>query len=112
MMTTPSGASFCNSSRVSAERIFSGWCNDKPAANAAAYTGEGETTCPRPRGRSGWLMTPTIWKSGCARSRFSVGTANCGVPQDTMRMAHPLRRLPLALFLELLDFAFDEVAFQ
>src|SRR5437879_12640448 len=64
-------------------------------------------------------MTPTISKSFCARRCFSVGTANEGVPQKTIRIIYPLRppggrlrHLPLALFPELLDFPFDQVALQ
>ena len=41
-----------------------------------------------------------------------MGTANTGVPQKTMCMAEALRSLPLALFLQLLDSALDEVALE
>src|SRR5213076_272761 len=116
MITTPSGASFCSKASVSGARIFSGWCT---AACAASLTAENETSCPRPRGRSGWVITPTISISGCASRRLSVGTANEGVPQKTIRIINllrppggRLRHLPLALFPELLDFPFDQVALQ
>src|SRR5229473_3107033 len=112
MMTMQSGARRCRRSCDSGARILSGWWTGIFAARAAFFTGEEESSRPRPRGRSGWVMTPTILKSGCARRFFRVGIANCGVPQNTMRMAHPLRRLPLALFSELLDFALDEVALE
>src|SRR6267143_3469305 len=89
------------------------------AASAASFTEEKEISPPRPRGRSGCVITPTISKSFCARRCFSAGTANEGVPQKTIRIINPLRppggrlrHLPLALFPELLDFPPDEVALQ
>src|SRR5437588_5153992 len=119
MITTPSGASFRSSVSVSGARIFSGWCTASFAASAASFTAENETLCPRPRGRSGCVITPTISMSGCARRCLSVGTANEGVPQKTIRIINPLRppggrlrHLPPALFPELLDFPFDQVALQ
>src|SRR6266478_3896682 len=88
-------------------------------ASAASLTGEKEISPPRPRGRSGCVITPTISKSFCARRCFSMGTANEGVPQKTIRIIYPLRppggrlrHLPLALFPELLDFPPDQVALQ
>src|ERR1700730_6407088 len=81
--------------------------------------GEKETCWPRSRGRSGCVITPKTLKSDCARRSLSVGTANCGVPQKSIRISFPLRppggrlrRLPLSLFPELLDLALDEIAFQ
>src|SRR5713226_1007858 len=89
------------------------------AASAASLTGEKEISPPRPRGRSGCVITPTISRSDCARRCFSVGTANEGVPQKTIRITNSprppggrLRHLPLALFPELLDFPPDQVALQ
>src|SRR4029077_4934886 len=89
------------------------------AALATSFTGEKETSCPRPRGRSGCVITPTISKSFCARRCFSVGTANDGVPQKTIRIINPLRplcvrlrHLPLALFPELFDFTPDQIALE
>src|SRR4029077_12939451 len=79
---------------------------------AAFFTGEAEISWPRPRGRSGCVITAAISISGCARRRMNVGTAKCGVPQKRMRMVSPARALPLALFPKLLDFAFYEVALQ
>src|SRR6267143_1490790 len=64
-------------------------------------------------------MTARSSNSGCASRCLRVGTANCGVPQKRMRISTPLRpstgrlrRLPLALLPEFLDFALDEVALQ
>src|SRR6266851_457536 len=105
MITTQSGDSVCTSATVS-------------AARAATFTGEKETFCPRPRGRSGCVMTPAISKSDCTRRCLSVGTAKEGVPQKTIRIFNPLppggrlRHLPLALFPEFLDFPFNQVALQ
>src|SRR6266403_5038298 len=119
MITTQSGANFRSSSSLSGARIFSGWYTATLAASATFFTAEKETSCPRPRGRSGCVITPTISKSDCARRCLSVGTANKGVPQKTIRIINPprppsgrLRHLPLALFPELLDFSFDQVALQ
>src|SRR5258708_99682 len=119
MITTQSGANFRSSSSLSGARIFSGWYTATLAASAACFTAEKETSCPRPRGRSGCVITPTISKSDCARRCLSVGTANEGVPQKTIRIINPLRppggrlrHLPLALFPELFYFPPDEVALQ
>src|SRR5258707_3149390 len=119
VITTQSGASFRSSASLSAARIFSGWCTGTFVASAASFTAEKEISCPRPRGRSGCVITPTISKSDCARRCLSVGTANEGVPQKTIRIINPLRppsgqrrHLPLALFPELLDFPPDQVALQ
>src|SRR5437879_448227 len=119
IITTQSGASFCSSASVSAARIFSGSCPGRCAASAVSFTAENETSCPRPRGRSGCVIALIISMSGCASRCLSVGTANEGVPQKTIRIINPLRppggrlrHLPLALFPELLDFPFDQVALQ
>src|SRR5256886_17141924 len=119
MITTAAGAS--SPSRVSASSalFLPGRRTASFAASAASFTAENETLCPRPRGRSGCVITPTISMSGCARRCLSVGTANEGVPQKTIRIINPLRppggrprHLPPALFPELLDFPFDQVALQ
>src|ERR1700749_308411 len=73
----------CSDSRV---RIFSGWKTGMFAASATSFTGEKDTSWPRPRGRSGWVMTATIWKSDWAKRCLSVGTAKFGVPQKRRRM--------------------------
>src|SRR6266436_1077898 len=136
MMTMQSGARRCSRSRVSGERIFSGCCRGIFPATAASFTGDAEISWPRPRGRSGCVITAAISMSGCARRWMKVGTAKCGVPQKTMRMRSvPIvdsgriavevlrfaqddtifegaKPSPLALFPELFDFALDQVAFQ
>src|ERR1051325_8530332 len=75
-------------------------------------------TCrPRPRGRSGCVMTPTTVCDECTR-RSSVGTANPGVPKKatrsdispSTRFARSGRGSPFAGFLELLDLADDEIS--
>src|SRR6266849_341118 len=43
---------------------------------------------PRPRGRSGWVITAEISISGWARRWMKVGTAKCGVPQKRRRMGY------------------------
>ena len=51
---------------------------------AAPGIGLAETRCPRPRGRSGCVTTPTTrWRE--ASSAASVGTAKSGVPKNAMR---------------------------
>src|SRR5258707_7781448 len=119
VITTQSGASFRSSASLSAARIFSGWCTGTFVASAASFTAENETSCPRPRGRSGCVIAARISKSDCARRCLSVGTANEGVPQKTIRIINSprppsgrLRHLPLALFPEFLDFPPDQVAFE
>src|SRR6266849_6493183 len=102
---------------------------------AAAFTGDAEISWPRPRGRSGCVITAAISMFDCARRWMKVGTAKCGVPQKRMRMGSlrgigvddwQLRSFatlrmtlvggsassPLALLLELFDFAPDQVALQ
>src|ERR1035438_3033754 len=97
---------------------------------AAAFTGDGISSCLRPFGRSGWVTTRDTACPEETRAS-SVGTANSGVPRKIMRMGKPREsfegRLPTArrmpscptwqscgLFpfagpLELFDFAFDQV---
>src|SRR5580704_9544449 len=82
-----------------------------PAAAAACFTGELATSLPRPRGRSGWVTTPAMVKSGWANKSRSEGRANSGVPQK-MIFRGGTGVLPLAGFFQLADFAFDEVALQ
>src|SRR6266446_5752345 len=53
---------------------------------AASFTGAAEISWPRPRGRSGCVITVAISMSGCPRRCMKVGTAKCGVPQKRMRM--------------------------
>src|SRR6267143_171108 len=79
---------------------------------AASLTGDGEICRPRPRGRSGCVMTAAISISGCARRWMKVGTAKCGVPQKTMRM----RSVPMVdtgrTVVEVLRFAQDDTVFE
>ena len=63
----------------------SGCSTGRPAASARALTGASDTFCPRPRGRSGCVTTPTTVCGEAASSASSVGTANSGVPKKTMR---------------------------
>ena len=99
-------------------RTFSGCITGIPAAVAAFFTGENDTSCPRPRGRSGCVYTPKISNSDCASKCFREGTANCGVPQKTKRILltagtpGSAPQLPLALFAHLLDLPPDQVALQ
>src|SRR5271170_1341254 len=89
-----------------------------PASSASSFTGEKETSLPRPRGRSGCVNTPRISNSGWERSFLREGTANCGVPQNTMfrrftrSPSARTGKLPLAFFPQLLDFAPDQIALQ
>ena len=57
------------------------------AARAVILTGASVTFCPRPRGRSGWVTTPTTWCGDLIRCS-SEGTANCGVPKNTTRIRY------------------------
>src|ERR1700722_14871288 len=82
----------------------------KPASMASSFTGEIATVRPRPRGRSGWVTTASILKSGWSIKWRKDGTAKSGVPQKTIRSAMP--RLPVAGFLQLADLLFDHVAFE
>src|SRR5262249_869577 len=87
---------------------------------AACFTADWESSWPRPRGRSGCVRTARTSKSRWARRCRREGTAKAGVPQNTMRMVFTRKRsrrtafraLPLALFLHLLDLAFDEIALE
>src|ERR1700730_6029980 len=115
MMTMASGAMLCKISCDSGERIFSGWCTGTAAASAASFTGETETCIPRPLGRSGCVTTAAISNSGCVSKCFSVGTANCGVPQNTTfirRLSFVPDGLPLAQLPHFLDFVLDQVALE
>src|SRR5271156_5662696 len=111
MITTTSGAAARKYSTDSSARIFCGWYTVIPAAAAASFTGELETSLPRPRGRSGCVTTPAIWKSGWAINLRREGRANAGVPQKII-FSGGTGVLPLAGFFQLADFAFDEVALQ
>src|ERR1700724_4486059 len=81
-----------------------------PARSAAAFTGETEVSWPRPRGRSGWVTTPSIWKPGWAIRWRNVGTANAGVPQKTIRSG--TAGLPFTGFFQFADPAPDQIALQ
>jgi hypothetical protein len=51
---------------------------------ANSFTGDGETRCPRPRGRSGWVITASTsspWEIKASRE----GRANRGVPMKINR---------------------------
>src|SRR5215469_3881264 len=81
-----------------------------PAPTAAFFTGELCRWRPRPRGRSGCVTTPSIWKSGWRTRCSREGTAKAGVPQKTMRSA--TASLPFAGFFHFPDFSFDQIAFE
>src|SRR5579859_1527583 len=110
MMTMASGAKVCKRFCTSGARIFSGWWTGMPAASAASLTGDEEICWPRPRGRSGCVITATISKSDCERRCWSEGTAKAGVPQKRRRSG--ATSSPLALFFQFFDFALDEVALE
>jgi hypothetical protein len=57
-------------------------------------------------------MTVSTEKSGSAIRRCSVGSANSGVPQKTMRRGGFVSGLPISGLRQLANLAFDEVAFQ
>src|ERR1700733_2513792 len=110
MMTIASGATFVMKSRADTDRIFPGWNTWRPAPIANSFTGEVAISWPRPRGRSGWVITASTDISPAAASARKAGNANSGVPQKIMRSA--TAPLPIPGFLEFSDFAFDEIAFQ
>src|ERR1700693_4017100 len=85
MMTMASGLALRRNRSDSGVRIFSGWKTGRRAAMAVSFTGEKQTSWPRPLGRSGWVMTAAISKSGWARRCLRVGTAKFGVPQKSKR---------------------------
>src|SRR6202041_825402 len=111
MMPPTSGAALRKYSLDSSARIFCGWYTDIPAATAASFTGELATSLPRPRGRSGCVTTPAIWKSCWAINPCREGRAKAGVPQKII-FSGGMEVLPLAGFFQLADFAFDKVALQ
>src|SRR3569833_646493 len=86
--------------------IFSGCVTSRPVANAVSFTGGGVTCCERPTGRSGCDTTNAI-SCPAAIKACKVGTANCGVPQNTSFTA-----LPGAFALHLADLAQHQVALQ
>src|ERR1700756_5586499 len=92
MMTMASGLASRRNFSDFGVRIFSGWKMGMLADRAVSFTGGKETSWPRPLGRSGWVITATISKSGWARRCLSVGTAKFGVPQKRRRMVHSRRR--------------------
>src|SRR5258708_40321837 len=84
-MTMASGLALRRNCSDSGVRIFSGWKTRRLAARAVSFIGEKESSWPRPLGRSGWVMTAAISKSGWARRCLRVGTAKFGVPQKRRR---------------------------
>src|SRR3954471_14434884 len=108
--TIRSALNDCSCSKLSGRRIRSGWNTGRPRSSAALFTGDSATCCPRLFGRSGWVNTA---KTECPEetSASSEGTANSGVPRKTTRIKYS-RLVPLAVFLELLDLAFDNVPLQ
>ena len=73
----------------------SGWSTGSPASTARAFTGASDSFWPRPRGRSGWVTTPTTVCGEARSSASSDGTAKAGVPKNTIaqrvrRVAHHL----------------------
>src|SRR6201987_1608212 len=81
-----------------------------PASSAASFTGELAIFLPRPRGRSGCVTTPAIWKYESESSARREGTAKAGVPQNTSFSG--TAALPLARFFHLANFALDHVALE
>ena len=55
---------------------------------AHSFTGVGWSFMPRFLGLSGWLNTPTTWCPAATRAS-SEGTANSGVPMNTIFMEVP-----------------------
>src|SRR4051812_15299626 len=97
-----------NSSTTSGRRTRCGWRTSTPRRSADSLTGDRASCWPRPLGRSGWVYTAaTSWPALTIRS--SVGTANCGVPMKTTRIA---ALAPLSEFLHLADLAANEIALQ
>ena len=72
-------------SRNAGSFMRSGCSTGRPAASARVFTGASDTFWPRPRGRSGCVTTPITECGDAASSASSAGTANAGVPKNTMR---------------------------
>src|ERR1022692_1018652 len=104
-----SGARLSNSARNSSLfLIFSGWAIGRPSASAVRFTGDSASVMPRPLGRSGWVAT-SFTRKPAATSFSSVGTANCGVPQNTRSI---MGALPFTLLDQFADLALHQVALQ
>src|ERR1019366_5086637 len=104
-----SGAMLSNCARnLSLFLIFSGWTTGRPSPSAVRFTGDSASCRPRPLGRSGWVAT-SFTRKPAATSFSSVGTANCGVPQNTRSI---MGALPFALLDQLADLAFHNVSLQ
>src|SRR5665213_1287314 len=108
-----SGAICSSNARSSALFLRrSGWTIGRPSERASCLTGGMWSSSLRPAGRSGWVRTSaTSWPASTRAWR--LGTANSGVPQKTSFMVSlPGSGLPLAVLLELLDAAENEVALE
>src|SRR5687768_300469 len=105
--TTPTSGDQADSAAiVSGSRNRVGWRMGSSRVRATTFTGASVTRCPRPRGRSGCVTTPTtVCSDSISASRD--GTAKSGVPKKTMRTG-----LPLAGFGELLDLPDDQIFLQ
>src|ERR1035437_5774397 len=104
-----SGARLSNCARNSSLfLIFSGWATARPSASAVRFTGDSASVMPRPLGRSGWVAI-SFTRKPAATSFSSVGTANCGVPQNTRSI---MGALPFTLLDQFADLALHHVSFQ
>ena len=59
--TARSAANAASRSAQPGSRSRGGCSTGRPAASAASFTGGGVSRWPRCAGRSGWVMTATIW---------------------------------------------------
>jgi hypothetical protein len=82
-----SGRFEINESMNSGALTVSGWSMGMFKSNATCLIGETRSFSPRPFGLSGWVMTESMECEEWCRA-FSVGSANSGVPINTIFM-HP-----------------------
>ena len=80
--TIKSGASSLNFSTFSASFNFTGWQTGISLATANSLTGEGKSFSPRPFFLSGCVKTAATLV--ISTSVFKLGTANSGVPMNTV----------------------------
>ncbi len=83
--TIKSGFQSVSEARKSRSFIFVGCRTGSCSRWAICFTGEGVRVWPRPFGRSGCVTMPTTWSSDL-KSASREGTANSGVPMNTIRM--------------------------
>ena len=84
-VTHRSGLSASIASRPSRRRTFSNWNTGMPCFSAKTFTGQAVSLFPRPLGRSGCVNAPTT-SYPLSMSACREGTANSGVPINTIRM--------------------------